>query len=112
MDYWDMERLAQQSAEAANMLRALGDQQRLLILCHLSADAEMSAAALQARMVLSQSALSEQLGRLHEDGLVALRGEPQSEVYRVADERISRLLGLLHELYCPDLPSGAQPQAS
>ena len=102
MDYWQMERLAKQSAEAATMLRALANQQRLLILCHLSAG-ELSVSELHGRMVLSQSALSQHLARLREEGLVAFRRDAQTLIYRVDDERVARLLTLLHELYCPAL---------
>ena len=99
----EIERLARQSAEAATVLRALANQQRLLILCHLSGAGELSVSALQARMELSQSALSQHLARLREEGLVAFRRDAQTLFYRIADERASRLLGLLHELYCPTL---------
>lgn len=105
MDHSDIERLAQQSADAAAMLRALANQQRLLILCHLSAAEELSVSALGGRMALSQSALSQHLARLREEGLVTFRRESQALLYRIADKRASRLLGLLHELYCPDLDS-------
>lgn len=103
MDHTEIERLAEQSAEAATMLRALANQQRLLILCHLSAATEMSVSALQGRMELSQSALSQHLARLREEGLVTFRRDAQTLIYRMADERASRLIGLLHELYCPSL---------
>lgn len=103
MDRSYIERLAQQSAEAAAMLRALANQQRLLILCHLSAAEELSVSQLQGRMALSQSALSQHLARLREEGLVAFRRDAQALFYRIADERASRLLALLHDLYCPDL---------
>lgn len=103
MDHSQIERLAQQSAEAAAMLRALANEQRLLILCHLSAAGELSVSALQGRMALSQSALSQHLARLREEGLVTFRRDAQALFYRVTDDRASRLLGLLHELYCPNL---------
>ena len=103
MDYWEVERLAQQSTEAAGMLRALANQQRLLILCHLSTADEMSVSTLHGRLLLSQSALSQHLARLREEGLVAYRREAQTLFYRVADERALRLLSVLHELYCPEL---------
>ena len=109
MEAREMERLAQQSAQAATMLRALGNQQRLLILGHLSAGGELSVSALHKRMALSQSALSQHLARLREDGLVTFRRDAQALFYRIADERASRLLGLLHDLYCPQLQPG-EPQ--
>jgi DNA-binding transcriptional ArsR family regulator len=99
----DTKRLAEQSAGAATLLRALGNEQRLLILCHLAAGGELSVTALGERMSLSQSALSQHLARLREDGIVAFRREAQTLFYRIADDKAARLLGLLHDLYCPDL---------
>lgn len=99
----DTKRLAEQSVEAATLLRALGNEQRLLILCHLAAEGELSVTALGERMSLSQSALSQHLARLRDEGIVAFRREAQTLFYCIADEKAARLLGLLHDLYCPDL---------
>ena len=98
-----IEQLVAQSAEATALLRALANQQRLLILCHLSAAGELSVSALGERMSLSQSALSQHLARLREDGIVSFRREAQTLFYHIADDRAARLLELLHDLYCPEL---------
>ena len=95
--------LAAQSAEATNLLRALANQQRLLILCHLQAAGELSVSALGERMSLSQSALSQHLARLRADGIVNFRREAQSLFYHIIDDRAARLLERLHDLYCPQL---------
>ena len=102
------QRLAAQSVEAAKMLRLLANEQRLLILCHLSAAGELPVSALVDELALSQSALSQHLARLREDGIVAYRREAQSLIYRLADDRASRLLALLAEIYCPELPAKGQ----
>lgn len=99
----DTDRLVQQSAAAADLLRALASEQRLLILCHLAANGELSVSALVERVQLSQSALSQHLARLREEGIVAFRREAQTLFYRIADDRAARLLGVLHEIYCPEL---------
>lgn len=98
-----IEQLAAQSADASALLRALANQQRLLILCHLSAAGELSVSALGERMSLSQSALSQHLARLREDGIVGFRREAQALFYHITDHRAARLLELLHDLYCPAL---------
>ncbi|WP_294123021.1 metalloregulator ArsR/SmtB family transcription factor [Sphingomonas sp.] len=98
-----IQQLAQQSAQAAALLRALANEQRLLILCHLSAAEELSVSALGERLELSQSALSQHLARLREDGIVAFRREAQTLFYHIADQKAAQLLGLLHDLYCPEL---------
>jgi DNA-binding transcriptional ArsR family regulator len=99
----DIERLVLQSSKAATLLRALANEQRLLILCHLAAAEELSVGALGDRMSLSQSALSQHLAKLREDGIVAYRREAQSLFYYIADEKAARVLTLLHDLYCPKL---------
>jgi DNA-binding transcriptional ArsR family regulator len=99
----DPKRLAEQSAEAATLLRALGNEQRLLILCHLAAEGELSVTALGERMSLSQSALSQHLARLRHEGIVAFRREAQTLIYHIADDKAARLLALLHDIYCPEL---------
>jgi DNA-binding transcriptional ArsR family regulator len=99
----DIERLALQSSKAATLLRGLANEQRLLILCHLAAEGELSVSALGERMTLSQSALSQHLARLREEDIVNFRREAQTLFYHIADEKAARLLALLHDLYCPDL---------
>lgn len=103
------ERLAEQSAEAARLLRALANEQRLLILCHLLSAGELPVAGLVGEIGLGQSALSQHLARLRDQGIVTYRREAQSLIYRVADEKTSRILALLSEIYCPELiKNGAQ----
>ena len=99
----DTRQLASQSAKAAELLRALANEQRLLILCHLVAEGELSVSAIGERMNLSQSALSQHLGRLRDEGVVAFRREAQTLFYRIADDKAARLLALLHDIYCPEL---------
>lgn len=99
----ETDKLVEQSAAAAALLRAIANEQRLLILCHLAANDELSVSALAARVPLSQSALSQHLARLRGEGIVAFRREAQAILYHIADEKAVRLLGVLHELYCPDL---------
>lgn len=91
------------AADAAGLLRALANPQRLLILCHLLTEGEMPVAAIVDRIGLSQSALSQHLARLREDGILVYRREAQSLVYRVADEKAARLLALLRDMFCPEM---------
>jgi ArsR family transcriptional regulator, virulence genes transcriptional regulator len=99
----ETDRLVQQSTAAAELLRALANEQRLLILCHLAAAGELSVSALFERVQLSQSALSQHLARLRDQGIVAFRREAQTLIYHIADDKAARILGALHEIYCPEL---------
>jgi ArsR family transcriptional regulator, virulence genes transcriptional regulator len=49
---------------------------------------------------LSQSALSQHLARMREEGLVTFRRESQTLWYRIADPRIEQLFATLHRPYC------------
>jgi ArsR family transcriptional regulator, virulence genes transcriptional regulator len=86
--------------EAARFLKLMANEQRLLILCHLVESREMTVTALADAVGLSQSALSQHLARLREDGLVAFRREAQTLHYRVADPRAVRMLKTLKQVFC------------
>lgn len=99
----DMADLEQQARQAATLLRMLGNESRLLVLCHIVGAGEMSVGALAELVGLSQPALSQHLAKMREEGLLATRREAQSVYYRLADEKATRLLRLMRQLYCgPD----------
>lgn len=93
----------ERAAEAAGLLRLLANEQRLLILCHLLTEGEMSVSALVDQIGLSQSALSQHLARLRDEQVVVFRREAQTLFYRVDDEKAARVLALLRDIYCPEL---------
>lgn len=93
----------ERASEAAGLLRSLANEHRLLILCHLLTEGEMSVSALVEQIGLGQSALSQHLGRLRDEQIVVFRREAQSLLYRVADEKAARVLALLRDIYCPEL---------
>lgn len=91
---------AESAGRAAALMRLLGNEKRLMILCQL-ADGEMSVGQIQARLSLSQSALSQHLAILREQGLVATRREAQTIHYRIADYAALKVIETLADLYCP-----------
>jgi DNA-binding transcriptional ArsR family regulator len=93
--------MAASAADAAALMRALSNEHRLLILCHLIAREEMPVGDLVSKIGLSQSALSQHLARLREEGLVTFRRQAQTLFYRVCDERAASVLSLLQQFYCP-----------
>ncbi len=99
----ELEMLAAQAATAARMLKLLGNENRLLILCSLIAHGEMKVGGLVKAVGLSQSALSQHLALLRADGLITFRRESQTLHYRVNDPRAARILKLLKDIYCGDL---------
>jgi len=96
-----MAELESKAAEAAALLKLLANENRLLILCRLALKGEMSVGDLADTVGLSQSALSQHLAKMREEGLVATRREAQAIFYRIADDNAKRLLMLLKDIYCP-----------
>jgi DNA-binding transcriptional ArsR family regulator len=93
--------LTSKAGKAARLLKLLANENRLLILCRLVIAGEMSVGDLADAVELSQSALSQHLAKMREDGLVATRREAQTVFYRIADPNAERLLVLLKDIYCP-----------
>ena len=94
------------AAKAAQWLRALANEQRLLVLCLLLEAGEMSFGELQARLALSQSALSQHLARMREEGLITFRREAQTLYYRIDHPEVARLIAILKTIFCPEHPQG------
>jgi len=95
--------LGKQAGEAARLLKLLGNEKRLLILCYLAARGEMTVGELVEVVELSQSALSQHLARLRADGLVTFRRTSQTLHYSVADRKALRVLRVLKDIYCGNL---------
>ena len=93
--------LAPRAAEAETFLKSLANRHRLMILCELH-KGERTVTALQTAISLSQSSLSQHLARLREDDLVKTRRESQSIHYSLSNPKVTRMIGLLYELYCND----------
>lgn len=95
----DIAELEPRADEAAELLSAMANPRRLLILCHLL-DEELNVGELSRRVGLAQSPLSQHLARLRAMKLVTARREGQSILYRLASDEVSRLLTTLHGIYC------------
>ncbi|MGV8923716.1 MAG: ArsR/SmtB family transcription factor [Thermomonas sp.] len=89
------------AADASRLLKALANEKRLMLLC-LLAEGERSVSELNARLELSQSALSQHLAILRDDGLVTTRREAQSIYYGLAQGPAQRVIDTLHGIYCGD----------
>ncbi len=101
METSQIQLMREHAAEAAAILRLVGNEHRLIILCSL-VEGEMGVGALQERLDLSQSALSQHLSRLRADGLVTARRASQNIYYSIADDRIFALMSALADIFCPD----------
>jgi len=95
----DIQTLEPRATEAANLMRALANAHRLLIMCQLH-QGEHSVGALAKVVGLSQSALSQHLATLRRDRLVATRREGQTIYYSLASAEVMQVIALLYRLYC------------
>ncbi|MGB5257543.1 MAG: metalloregulator ArsR/SmtB family transcription factor [Woeseiaceae bacterium] len=91
--------MQEHAADAAGLMKALGNESRLMILCLLT-EGERSVSELNDSIPLSQSALSQQLARLRQQGLVKTRRESQTIYYALANGPADRVIHLLHDIYC------------
>lgn len=99
---FDVTQMRSAAGAATVMLRSLAHQDRLLLLCVLSQE-ELCVSELEARLGLQQPSLSQQLGVLRREGLVATRREGKHVFYRIHDTRVLTLLQTLYALFCgPD----------
>lgn len=103
------DRMQAHAVDAAGLMKALGNESRLMILC-LLAEGERSVGELNDIIPLSQSALSQQLARLRQQGLVQTRRQSQTIYYSLADGPADRVIRLLHEIYCG--PIGTNKEGS
>jgi ArsR family transcriptional regulator len=97
---FDLALFKDSTGRAAQLLRLLGNERRLMILCQL-ADGELSVGQLQPRVGLSQSALSQHLALLRAEGIVTTRRTGQTIHYRITDPAALRVIATLAELFCP-----------
>lgn len=101
----DFASMEDKAAEVAGILRSLANERRLLILCKLAEWGEANVTSLAEAVNLSQSALSQHLAKMRQEGVVAFRRDAQTLWYRIADPRIEQLFATLHHLFCQDQPT-------
>ncbi|PSJ39307.1 transcriptional regulator [Zobellella taiwanensis] len=95
----NIEEMEANAAKAVKLLKALANERRLFILCHLL-DKELSVGEMNQHLGLSQSALSQHLAILRNDKLVATRKEAQTVYYSLQSDEVREVIALLHKLYC------------
>ncbi|VAW24081.1 Transcriptional regulator, ArsR family [hydrothermal vent metagenome] len=98
----DIRSLQNKALEVATLLKAIGNEKRLIILCQLADREEVSVGALAQTVGLGQSALSQHLAKMRDEGIVTTRREGQTIWYRIADGRVKELMAILYQLYCAD----------
>ena len=91
-----------QARKAVSLLKLLGNEDRLLLLCRL-AQGECNVGQLEEMLEIRQPTLSQQLRVLRLAGLVATRKEGKQVYYRMANEAAMAVINTLYTLYCNEL---------
>jgi DNA-binding transcriptional ArsR family regulator len=97
-----LDEMQMHATQAANLLKALANENRLMIMCTLL-NGELSVGELNAKVPLSQSALSQHLASLRDAGLVSTRKEAQTVYYQVCGDEASKIIAVLQSIYCPTI---------
>ncbi len=95
----NIEAIKERAAEAAEFLKSMANESRLIVLCEL-VKGERTVGELEKIAGLSQSALSQHLAKLREANLVTTRREAQTIYYSLVDGGAKRLIDVLYDLYC------------
>ena len=95
----DADLMAEKAKRAADFLKALAHESRLMILCILS-QGEKSVSELEEMLALRQPTVSQQLARLRADGLVATRRDGKTIHYSLASEEARVVVGAVYEMFC------------
>ncbi len=95
----EMDRMEQNAEKASQLLTAMANPKRLLILCNLL-DAELNVSQIAERVDLGQSPLSQHLSKLRAWGLVKTRRDGQQIKYTLASDEVRQVLTTLYNIYC------------
>lgn len=100
----EIEGLRARAGEVAELLKTLSHPNRLLIACQLMSG-EHSVSEIEARACVKQPVLSRDLARLRAAGLVATRRDSKRIFYRIADDRLVRLMTSLCQAISSPAPA-------
>lgn len=95
----EMDRMARNADEASQLLTAMANPKRLLILCNLL-DQELNVSQIAERVDLGQSPLSQHLSKLRAWGLVKTQRDGQQIKYSLASDEVRQVLTTLYNIYC------------
>ncbi|WP_296945630.1 metalloregulator ArsR/SmtB family transcription factor [uncultured Massilia sp.] len=87
------------ASRACALLKALGNPDRLLLLCQLT-QGEFRVGELESVLGIQQPTLSQQLGVLREEQLVETRREGKQIYYRLASKEARAVLDVLYQQFC------------
>ncbi len=91
--------MAESATEAASFLKAVSHEGRLLILCYLR-DGEKTVSELEKMLSMRQAAVSQQLSRLRQQGLISPRRDGKTIYYSICDDKAQAIVSMMYDLFC------------
>lgn len=95
----DPDAMRDAAGDASELLKALSNRHRLLILCRLI-DGEKSVGQLAEFLGIRDSTVSQHLALLRRDGLIAGRRDAQTIWYRIESDVARRVVEVLYSSFC------------
>ena len=99
MKKFDSTMMQEKCVEVSELLKSLAHPQRLMITCYLS-EGEKTVGELQELCDISQSQLSQFLGRLYREGIVNSRREGQFSYYSIKSKDVLKMLESMQKIFC------------
>ncbi len=93
------DKLSRSSRRASQFLKALANENRLMLLCVLS-EGEYSVTEMEEILGMRQPAISQQLARLREDQLVVTRRDGKLIYYSLASEEARDVMQVIYRHFC------------
>lgn len=98
----DTAELVENAGEAADFLKKFAHPSRLMIVCSL-VEGERSVRDLEDTLGIRQPGLSQQIAELRDAGIIVGRKQSKNMFYRLADDRVTEFISLMHRMFC-ELP--------
>ena len=94
-----MKVMEENALKAANFLKGIASQRRLVILCQL-AEGEKSVTQLIEATSLPQTSMSQHLSKLKEENIVTFRRNHRTLYYSIKNEAILKIMDVLYHEFC------------
>lgn len=98
-EQFDAAMMRKKTEDVSDFLKLLANPTRLLVLCNLTT-AECCVSDLEKGVDISQSALSQHLAKMREEGIIEARKKGQQVYYSIADTNVARVLHVLNDIFC------------
>ncbi len=96
---FDLDQMKDAAEKASALMKTLGHQGRLMILCQL-ATGEKSVGELSKLLDIPQSPLSQHLSRMRGEGLVLPRRDAQTVFYSLNSDEAGKIIECVYGLFC------------